>query len=45
MRPARDRWINPALALMLCATAGGLSAWAGVPLPWMIGPLVAMSAR
>src|SRR5262245_23792623 len=43
MKPARDRWINPALALVLCAAAGALCAWLRTPLPWVIGPLVAMA--
>ena len=44
MKPARDSWINPALALVLCAAAGGTFAWMRIPLPWMTGPLVAMAA-
>ena len=44
MKPARETWINPALALALCAAAGALCAWLGTPLPWMIGPMVAMAA-
>lgn len=44
MRPARDSWLNPALALALCTAAGGLCAWLRMPLPWMIGPLLAMGA-
>jgi len=43
MRPARDRWINPALALCLCAAAGAAFSWLKLPLPWMIGPLAAMA--
>ena len=43
MRPARESWINPALALGVCATAGALFAALRLPLPWMIGPLVAMA--
>ena len=43
MRPARDSWVNPALALALCAAAGAACAWARLPLPWMIGPLLAMA--
>lgn len=43
MRPARDSWANPVLALVVCAAAGGLFAWLRLPLPWMIGPLVAMA--
>jgi membrane AbrB-like protein len=42
--PARDTWLNPAIALMLCAGAGTLFAWLRIPLPWMIGPLLAIAA-
>ena len=44
MRAARDSWVNPALALVLCTLAGGAFAWLAIPLPWMTGPLVAMAA-
>ncbi len=44
IRPARDTALNPALALSLCAAAGTLFTWLKVPLPWMIGPMVAMAA-
>ena len=44
MRPARDSWINPALALCACTLTGLLFTWLKLPLPWMIGPLVAMAA-
>jgi membrane AbrB-like protein len=44
MRAARESWINPALALLLCAGTGALCAWLRLPLPWMIGPLAAMAA-
>ena len=44
MRPARDSWLNPALALLLCAAAGAACAGLRIPLPWMIGPLLAMAA-
>lgn len=43
MRAARDSWANPVLALGVCAAAGALFAWLRLPLPWMIGPLVAMA--
>lgn len=44
MRAARDSWVNPLLALSLCAATGAVFAWLRLPLPWMIGPLVAMAA-
>ncbi len=44
MKPARDTWLNPLLALGLCAAAGALCASLGTPLPWMIGPVLAMAA-
>ena len=43
MRPARDSWINPVLALLLCTGAGAAFAWLKTPLPWMLGPLAAMA--
>ena len=43
MRPARDSGLNPLLALMLCAGAGAAFAALRLPLPWMIGPLLAMA--
>lgn len=43
MRPPRDSWVNPALALVLCAAAGAGFAWVRMPLPWMIGPLLTMA--
>ena len=43
MKAARDSWINPVLALLLCGTAGALFAWLALPLPWMLGPLTAMA--
>ena len=43
MRPARDSWINPALALCLCTAAGATFSWLRLPLPWMLGPLAAMA--
>jgi uncharacterized protein len=43
VRAARDSWINPCLALGLCAASGALFAWLRLPLPWMIGPLTAMA--
>lgn len=44
MRAARDTWINPLFALGLCAAGGALFSWLRTPLPWMIGPLLAMAA-
>jgi membrane AbrB-like protein len=44
MTPARETALNPALALVLCALAGTIFARLGLPLPWMIGPLIAMAA-
>jgi membrane AbrB-like protein len=44
VRPARDSWLNPVLALALCAAIGAGCAWLRTPLPWMIGPLLAMAA-
>jgi membrane AbrB-like protein len=44
MKAARESWINPALALLLCGVTGALCAWLRLPLPWMIGPLAAMAA-
>jgi len=43
VRPARDSWVNPALALALCAAVGATFAWLRMPLPWMTGPLLAMA--
>lgn len=43
MRAARDSWINPLLALGLCAAAGAAFAGLRLPLPWMLGPLTAMA--
>ena len=34
---------NIFLGLLLCAIGGALCAWLKTPLPWMIGPLVAMA--
>ena len=44
MRPARDSGLNPLLALLLCAGAGAAFTALRLPLPWMIGPLLAMAA-
>jgi membrane AbrB-like protein len=43
VKPPRDSWINPAVALVLCAAGGVLFAWLKAPLPWMIGPLLTMA--
>jgi len=44
VKPARDSWQNPAIALVLCTVAGALFAALHIPLPWMLGPLCAMAA-
>lgn len=43
MKPARDSWLNPAIALALCVLAGSVFAWLHLPLPWLLGPLLAMA--
>lgn len=43
MRAARDSWLNPALALLLCTLAGAGFAHLRIPIPWMIGPLAVMA--
>jgi len=43
MKAARDSWVNPVLALALCAAGGALCASLRTPIPWMIGPLLAMA--
>ncbi|MSQ53992.1 MAG: AbrB family transcriptional regulator [Betaproteobacteria bacterium] len=43
MRPARDTLLNPFTSLCACAVAGTLCAWLRLPLPWMIGPMMAMA--
>jgi uncharacterized protein len=43
MKAARETWINPVLALALCAAVGAFFAWLRTPLPWMLGPLLAMA--
>ena len=43
MKAPRDTWVNPFLALVLCLASGALFAWLRTPLPWMIGPLLAMA--
>jgi membrane AbrB-like protein len=43
VRAARDSWVNPALALVLCALAAAAFSWLKIPLPWMTGPLLAMA--
>jgi uncharacterized protein len=43
MKAPRDTWVNPCLALGLCAASGALFAWLRTPLPWMIGPLLVMA--
>ena len=44
MTPARDTPLNPVLAVLLCVGAGAAFGWLRLPLPWMLGPLVAMAA-
>lgn len=44
MKAPRDTWVNPVVALVLCTGAGALFVWLKTPLPWMIGPLLAMAA-
>jgi uncharacterized membrane protein AbrB (regulator of aidB expression) len=44
MKPARDSWFNPVLSLFLCGAAGPAFARTQIPLPWMVGPLVALAA-
>lgn len=43
MKAPRDSWLNPLLALLLCATGGAVFATLRTPLPWMIGPLLMMA--
>jgi membrane AbrB-like protein len=43
MKAARDTWVNPVVALALCASGGATFAWLKTPLPWMIGPLLVMA--
>ena len=44
MKAARDSGLNPALALALCTAVAMVCAQLRLPLPWMIGPLLAMAA-
>jgi membrane AbrB-like protein len=44
MKAARDGFLNPALSLAMCAAAAALCVGLRMPLPWMIGPLLAMAA-
>lgn len=43
MRAARDTFLNPIVAVAACALAGAAFAAMRVPLPWMIGPMLAMA--
>jgi membrane AbrB-like protein len=43
MKAARDTALNPLVSLALCVAAGAIFAGLRTPLPWMIGPLVAMA--
>ena len=44
MRPARDSFWNPLLSLVACVAAGALFDRLRLPLPWMLGPMLAMAA-
>jgi len=44
VRAARDSWVNPVFSLLLSVCAGAVFARLRIPLPWMIGPLLAMAA-
>jgi membrane AbrB-like protein len=44
VKAARDTFLNPVAALVLCTAGGAVFAWLKTPLPWMIGPLVIMAA-
>jgi hypothetical protein len=44
VKAARDTWVNPVVALAVSAGAGALFSWLRMPLPWMIGPLLAIAA-
>ncbi|MFN0161632.1 MAG: AbrB family transcriptional regulator [Burkholderiales bacterium] len=45
VQPAAPRRAASMLrAVALCAVAGALAQWLALPLPWMIGPLLAMAA-
>jgi len=44
MGPARGTAINPLLSLAICTGAGALCEQLRMPLPWMIGPMLAMAA-
>ena len=39
----RSRAARCALGLLVCVAGGALCAWARAPLPWMIGPILAMA--
>jgi len=43
VKAARDTLLNPLLSVALCVSTGALFDWLKTPLPWMIGPLVAMA--
>jgi len=44
MASYRDRLIHPIRGLLLCLAGGFFCSWIQTPLPWMIGPLLAMVA-
>lgn len=44
MKAARDTFLNPIAALVLCTAGGTVFSWLKTPLPWMIGPLLVMAA-
>ena len=43
MLPVRDTRFNPLASLVACVAAGALCSWLRLPLPWMIGPMLAMA--
>lgn len=44
MRAVRDTLLNPLASLVACAASGAVCARLALPLPWMIGPMLAMAA-
>jgi len=43
MRPVRDTQLNPLASITACVAASALCSWLRLPLPWMIGPMLAMA--